>query len=110
MKMQGDVKHTLASLETTAAGRIAKFDQVMDGKMVNDIEVSLPNGKVQLSVDFKMSGGGAMLTNLDKGILASSESTQTFDGTFRFSGGPNTPQLPPMNLHGKSKSTATGTN
>ena len=108
--MQGDVKHTLASIETTPAGRIAKFDHVMDGKVVSDIEMSLPTGKVQLSVDFKMNGGGAMLTNLDKGVLASSETTANFDGTFRISGGSNTPPIPPMSLHGKTKSTTTSTN
>jgi len=109
MKMEGDVKHTLRSVDTTPAGRIAKFDQVTDGKMVNDIQMSLPNGTVQVSVAFKMNGGGTLLTNLDKGILASSESNATFDGTLRMSGGA-TPQLPPMILHGKTKSTTTSSN
>jgi len=110
LKMQGDVKHTLASIETTPAGRIAKFDHVMDGNVVSDIEMSLPTGKVQLTVDFKMNGGGAMLTNVDKGVLASSETTANFDGTFRISGGSNAPSIPPMSLHGKTKSTTTSTN
>jgi len=110
LKMQGDAKHTLASIETTSEGRIAKFDHLMDGKMVSDIELSLPTGKVQLSVDFKMTGGGTMLTNLDKGILASSETTANFDGTFKVSGGSNTPPVPPMSLHGKTKSTTTSAN
>jgi hypothetical protein len=109
MKMQGDVKYTLASIETTPAGRVARFEHVMDGRMVNDVDMPGPTGKGQMSLDFKMNGGGTMLTNLDKGIVGSSETTATFDGTFRI-GGPNTPQVPPMSVHGKMKSTMTSAN
>ena len=109
VKMQGDTKHTLVSIETTPAGRVAKFAHVMDGKMVNDVDMPLPTGKAQMSLDFKMNGGGTMLTNLDKGIVGASETTATFDGTVRISG-PNAPPVPPMSLHGKTKSTMTSAN
>src|SRR5262249_44559145 len=37
LKMDGDVKHTLASIEKDASGRIAKFDHSIVGKMLTDV-------------------------------------------------------------------------
>ena len=108
MKMEGEVKHTLTSIETGATGRTAKFDHLIDGKLVNELDMPLPTGKVKMSLDFKINGGGAMQTNLDRGIVRSSETKATFDGKIKITGEPNTPPLPSMNLHGTTKTVVTG--
>src|SRR5262249_18749052 len=48
LKMDGDVKHTLASIERDTTGRIAKFDHSIIGKMVTDVDMAASNGKIKM--------------------------------------------------------------
>jgi hypothetical protein len=110
MKMDGQMTFKLISVEKDATGRIAKFDQTMDGKMVNDVEVSLPTGKIKMSLDLKLNGGGDLVMNVDKGVLKSSDSKATFGGKIKTTRESSETQLPTANLHGTIKLTVTGSN
>jgi len=110
LKMDGDVKHTLASIESDAGGRIAKFDYSIVGKMLTDVEIPASTGKVKMSLDFTLTGDGAMVRDLDRGFVRSSETKATFDGKIKITAESGTPQMPSMNLRGTTKTTTTTRN
>jgi len=107
LKMDGDVKHTLASIEKDARGRIAKFDHSIVGKMLTDVDMPASTGKVKMSLDFTLTGDGTMVRDLDKGFVRSSETNATFDGKIKINADSGTPQMPSMSLHGTTKTTTT---
>ena len=110
MKIDGLIKSTLVSVEKDATSRTAKFDQTMDGKLVGDLEVPGPTGRVKMSFDFKLNGGGGMLMNVDKGFLKSSDSKMTFGGKLKMAGESGATNLPTINFQGTMKVTVTGSN
>jgi hypothetical protein len=110
MKMDGQINFKLVSVEKDATGRIAKFEQTMDGKIVTEREVSLSTGKVKMSLDFKLNGGGDMVINVDKGVLKSGDSRATFGGKIKTTRESSETQLPTTNLQGTIKITVTGSN
>lgn len=110
LKMDGQIKFKLISVEKDATGRIAKFDQTVDGKLVSELEVTLPTGKVKMGLDFKLNGGGAIAMNVDKGVLKLSDSKGAFGGQVKMTSVPSETKLPTMNLQGTMKITVTGSN
>jgi len=110
LKMDGQMKFKLVSLEKDAAGRIAKFDQTVEGKMVSNLEVPSPNGQIKMSVDFKMNGAGDLVMNVDKGVVNSGNSKATFGGKIKMTGESSETKLPAINLQGTMKITITGSN
>jgi hypothetical protein len=110
LKIDGLIKSTLVSVEKDATGRTAKFDQTMDGKIAGEMEVPGPTGKIKMSFDFKLNGGGGMVMNVDKGFLKSSDSKMTFSGQLKMAGESSASKLPTMNFQGAMKVTVTGSN
>ena len=110
LKMEGDVKHTLVSVENDSTGRIANFDHSIVGKVLSDVDLPSPAGKVKMSLDFTLTGGGAMVRDLNKGFVRSSETKATFDGKIKITAESGTPQMPSMNVHGTTKTTTTSGN
>jgi hypothetical protein len=110
LKIDGQIKSTLVSVEKDTTGRIAKFDQTLYGKMVSDLEVHGPNGQIKMSLDFKLNGGGGMMMNVDKGVLRSSDSKATFGGKLKMAGESSETKLPTINFQGTMKVTVTGSN
>ena len=110
MKMNGEAKYKLVSINKEAAGRIATFDQTTDGKLVSDLDIPGPNGAMKMSMDFKLNGTGRGQNNIDAGFVKQSESTSTFTGTMRMNGGANGPPNMNMSMQGTQKVTVTGEN
>ena len=110
VKIDGQIKSTLVSVEKDATGRTAKFDQIVDGKMAGDMEVPGPTGNIKMSLDVKLNGGGAMLMNVEKGFLKSSDSKMTFGGKLKMAGESSATKLPTINFQGTVKVTVTGSN
>jgi hypothetical protein len=110
LKIDGQIKSTLVSVEKDATGRTAKFDQTVDGKMVGDMEAPGPNGVIKMNLDFKLNGGGGMLMNVDKGLLKSSDSKVTFGGKLKMTGDSSATTLPTINFQGTMKVAVTGSN
>ena len=110
MKMDGQMNFKLVSVEKDATGRIAKFDQTIDGKIVTDVEVSLPTGKVKMSLDLKLNGGGDLVMNVDKGVLKSSDSRATLGGKIKTTSESSEIKLPTTNIQGTIRITVTGSN
>jgi hypothetical protein len=107
LKMDGQAKLKLVSIDKDSAGRSARFENAVDGKMVSDVEMPGPGGgKIKMNLDFKMSGTGSMVKDIDKGVLRSSESTATLGGKVKMSADSTTP-IPPMSLQGTMKMTVT---
>src|SRR5882672_323214 len=86
VKMDGQVKFKLVSVEKEEAGRIANFDQTLDGKIASNTDFPLPNGKVRMNIDIKMNGAGVLVMNVDKGVVKSSDVKATFGGRLKMSG------------------------
>jgi len=110
LKMDGDVKHTLASIERDSTGRIAKFDHSIVGKMLTEMEMPASTGKVKMGLDFTITGGGSMVRDLDKGFVRSSETTASFEGRIKITTESGAPQMPSMTLHGTTKTSTTTRN
>ena len=110
MKMDGQINFKLASVEKDATGRIAKFDQTIEGKIVIDVEVSLPTGKVKMSLDLKLNGGGDLVINVDKGVVKSSDSKATFGGKIKMTSESSEIKPPTAIMQGTMKLTVTGNN
>ena len=110
LKIDGQIKSKLVSIEKGATGRTARFDQTMDGKMVSDMEIPGPNGQIKMSLDFKLNGGGGMVMNVDNGVLKSSDSKVTFSGKLKMAGESSAAKLPTINFQGLMKVTVTGSN
>ena len=110
LKIDGQIKSKLVSIEKGSTGRTARFDQTMDGKMVSDMEISGPNGQIKMSLDFKLNGGGGMVMNVDNGVLKSSDSKVTFGGKLKMAGESSAAKLPTINFQGMMKVTVTGGN
>ncbi|HEU0183962.1 MAG TPA: hypothetical protein VFS27_01510 [Blastocatellia bacterium] len=110
LKVDGQIKYTLASIEKGETGRVAKFNQAIEGKMdATDVNVSLPTGKAIMNANFKVSGGGDMVMNVEKGLLKSSDSKITFGGKMKMISESGAAKLPAMNMQGTMKTTATVT-
>ncbi|MBO0861593.1 MAG: hypothetical protein J2P21_24515 [Chloracidobacterium sp.] len=110
LKIDGQIKSKLLSVENDSTGRTAKFDQTVDGKMVGDLEVPGPTGKIKMSLDFKLNGGGGVAMNVDKGFLKSSDSKMSFSGKLKMAGEPSASKLPTINFQGTIKVTVSGSN
>jgi hypothetical protein len=109
MKLDGQVQLRLVSIDKDASGRTARFEHVMNGKMVQDLSLPAQAGPIKISFDFTVSGRGTSLKDLDKGVLRSSDGDTTFNGKMSLSSDA-APQMPTMNLQGKMKVTVTSGN
>jgi hypothetical protein len=110
LKMDGLMKFKLVAIDKDAAGRIAKFDQSVDGKMISDLEIPTPDGNVKMSVDFKMNGEGDIAVNLEKGFVKSGDSKSSFGGRIKMTSESSEAKLPAINLQGTITVKLTGTN
>ncbi|HEV2667214.1 MAG TPA: hypothetical protein VG324_20000, partial [Blastocatellia bacterium] len=110
LKIDGQINFKLVSVDKDATGRIAKFDQTVDGKMFSNLEVPGPNGQIKMSLDFKLSGGGDLVMNVDKGVPKSSDSKMTFGGKLKMTGESSEAKLSTINFQGMVKVTVTGGN
>jgi hypothetical protein len=108
LEMDAQVKSTLVSVEKDVAGRLAKFDQIMDGKLVSDVKIPGQNGQFKMSLDLMLNGGGGLVLDIGKGVLRSSDSSVTFGGKIRMTDDPNGTKSPTLNLQGTMKITITG--
>jgi hypothetical protein len=105
MKMTGETKMKLVSINKDAQGRYATFDSTVDGKMVSAIPS--PDGTSKVTLDFTMGGNGSTVMDLDKGVVRSALTTSTFEGRIDMPAGAAPAAMPPMKLRGTVKMTMT---
>jgi hypothetical protein len=105
MKFDGQVKTKLLALEPDADGRIAKFEQTIYAKILNNINLDSPSGKFAMNLDLKLNGGGISQFNVDKGLEKASEMNLNLDGRI---GIKIDPQLPDMLFKGTIKISVIG--
>jgi hypothetical protein len=110
LKIDGQIKSTLVSVEKDATGRIAKFDQTADSRMVSNMEAHSPTGKIKMGLDFKLSGAGDMVFNIDKGVVKSSGLMATFGGKLTMTSESGETKAPTLNFQGTMNITITGGN
>lgn len=106
MKMTGETRMKLVSIDKDARGRSATFDSALDGKMV--MELGSPDGKARMAMNFSMDGRGTMVMDLDRGVLRSGLTTSTLVGKMDMPAGAAAPAgLPGMNMIATIKVTIT---
>ena len=105
MKMTGQTKVKLVSIDQDAQGRSARFEASMDGTMVADM--ASPDGKGRMTFNFTMGGDGFTVMDLDKGVMRSNQSTSTFTGKVGVPAGAAPAAMPSMNIRGVIKVTTT---
>ena len=96
MKLVGQTRLKLVSIDKDAKGRSARFDSTVTGTM--DMAIPSPDGTAGMSVDFTMTGTGTSVMDLEKRLLRSSESTATIDGKLKTAGGRGPAPLPGMSM------------
>ncbi len=105
MKMTGETRVKLVSIDKDARGRSARFDSALDGKMVT--ELGSPDGKAKMVMNFSMGGTGTMVMDLDRGVLRSGLTTITLVGKMDMPAGAAPAALPGMNMIATIKMTIT---
>ncbi len=110
IKVEGQIKFKLVSVEKDASSRIAKYDQTVDGKIISEMDIPTPNGTVKMNVDFTMNGAGDLMMNADKGFVRSNDSKTTFGGKIKMASNSGETKLPGLNLQGSIKMSITGSN
>jgi hypothetical protein len=107
IKFDGQVKTKLVSLDTGTDGRIAKFDQTTEAKVINSMNLDSSSGKFAMNIDLKLNGGGTSQIILDKGLVKASEMKMTLEGKIDFT---TDIPLPDILMKGTIKMTVVGTN
>jgi hypothetical protein len=98
LQMTGQTILKLVSVDKNAAGRSARFDSTISGKMAS--ELAAPDGKSQMQFNFTLSGDGTTIMDLDKGLPRSHLLTNTFVGRIDMAPGAPTATSPSMNMRG----------
>ncbi|MBO0801121.1 MAG: hypothetical protein J2P31_20070 [Blastocatellia bacterium] len=82
MKFDGQVKTKLVAVDGGVDDRIAKFEQAIDAKIINNMNVDLPsgNGKFTMNTDIKMIANGGSQVYVDRGLVKYSEMNMVIDG------------------------------
>ena len=102
LKMSGQSRWRLASIDTDASGRSAKFESAVDGKLSSSLELPLPGVTGAMTVEIAMTGTGTSVMDLEKRILRSNNSTAKIDGKITNAGAPaaDPAAFPPMIVRG----------
>lgn len=105
MKMVGQTRLTLVSLDKDARGRSARFESTTAGSVMSD--VASPDGQGKMAVDLSHSGEGTYVLDLDTGVLRSNITTSHINGKMNIAGGAASPALPGMSMRGTITMTLT---
>lgn len=106
MKMSGETRIKLVSIDKDAQGRSARFDSTVNGRMAS--AMPSPDGKSKMTFDFTI-GDGTVVIDLDKGLPRSAASTSTVNGTMAIPvGAAPDAALQAMTMRGTFKMTMTG--
>jgi hypothetical protein len=102
MKMSGESRLRLVSIDTDAKGRSAKFESALDGKLSSKLDVPLPGVTGAMVVEIDMIGTGTSVMDLDKRVLRSNDYTAKIDGKITNAGAPaaDPAAFPPMLVRG----------
>jgi hypothetical protein len=103
IKMSGETKTKLVSVDTDGGTRVARFESTSDGKI--SAEQPGPGGG-GLTMDLTLGGGGTTVIDLEKGVMRSGETRMTFSG--KLSGGTAAPALPGISMQGTMTVTIAG--
>jgi hypothetical protein len=80
LKIRGELKTKLITVEMGADGRIANFETTEEAKILQPIESSLPAGKSKMEIEVKVKGSGKYRYNLDNELPRDGESIHIFEG------------------------------
>ena len=105
MKMVGQTRLTLVSLDKDARGRTARFESTTAGSVVSDF--ASPDGQGKMAFDLSHSGEGTYVLDLDTGTLRSNIVTSNINGKMNMAGGAASPARPGMTMRGTIKLTLT---
>lgn len=108
LNLEGQTKYRLLSVDKESEGSLARFEQTVEAVLLKTFDVTTAEGKGKASVDFKLTGAGALRLDPDKGILKTGEMLTTIDGTMTVSTLQAKPQT--VRLHGTTKMSSTGRN
>ena len=102
MKVSGQTRLTLVSIDADAKGRSAKFESALDGKVVSNLELPLPGATGTTAVEVAMTGTGVTVMDLERRLMRSNEAKVKIDGKL---GAPADPAgaaaaFPPMIIRG----------
>ena len=94
MKLTGETRLTLVSVDKDAPGRSATFTSTTAGGIVSDS--GSPDGQGKPAFDLDLRGEGAYVINLDTGLLRSNIVTSSVNGKMKAAG----PASPGMTMRG----------
>ncbi len=112
MKFDGSNKYKLVAVEKDGADRLARFENTLDGRVKSSSEINTPQGKVMMTVEMTVSGGGPLLMNVDRNFVKSSETQATLNATIKMTGDSTDLKLtlPTYKIQGTMKVKLSGSN
>lgn len=105
----GQARYKLVALEKEGSDLIAKLDQVVEAGLVTSLDLPVNKGSAKVSLDFKVSGSGALALNLTRGIMKASGQQLTVEGDMKMTSDSTETPSGTLKLHGTSKMTSTAT-
>ena len=109
MKMAGQSRYTLVALTREGTDRIAEFRQDIEAKLITVAEMPLPSGPGKVHISFKLSGGGTLRLNIDKGVIRSADVQSAISGDMYMTAAGSDQKLHSMQLQGTTKTSASST-
>ena len=104
LKMTGERRSKLVAVDNDAGARVARLEVALDGKMSGDVT---PDAKSKIRFDFLLTGGGSTVMDLDKGVIRTSVTTSTINGTIEMAGATPGP-VAPMRMRATTTVTIAG--
>jgi hypothetical protein len=106
LKMTGEMRYTLVSVERDGKDRVAKYEQTLEAQLVTVAQLDLPSGPGKVHISFRLSGRGGLVLNIDKGVVNSGDVQSTIDGNMYMSPAGSEAKLHTLTLHGTTRTSA----
>ena len=109
LNITGQTKYRLLALEGEGDDRIARMNQTVEAGLVTTMDIPLPKGSAKVSIQFNVSGSGALELNLGRGIMKSNQMIMTIKGDMTLTSDAPDVSSQSLKLLGVVKMTSTGT-
>jgi hypothetical protein len=109
LNMTGQTRYKLLALEQEGDNLIARLSQVVEAGLVTTLDLPVTKGTAKVSIDFKVSGSGALQLNLARGLMKANELQLTIEGDMKVASDSAETPSGNLKLRGTSKMTSTAT-
>jgi hypothetical protein len=106
LRLQGEAHYKLVEIVSDGNDKVARFEQIVEAALNTVVQLDLPSGPAKIHLSFKLTGGGGLQLNLDKGVVTSGDIQSTIDGNMYMTPSGSDQKLQNMTLHGTTRTSA----